>query len=133
MPNEDRLSRLRSGSLKTEARTIRAMIGIYCRGHHDAGKQLCPQCSELEQYALKRLACCPFGEHKPACGDCKIHCYKPEMKAKIREVMKYSGPRMLLYHPWLALVHVWKSLTVKPPEKPRNIVRRPVARKNSVE
>lgn len=130
MSLQDRLNRLRSGPLKTEARTISAMISIYCRNHHGTKTHLCPHCLELEEYALKRLACCPFGANKPACGDCKIHCYKPEMKVEIRKVMQYSGPRMLIYHPWLAGVHIWKSLTVKAPEKPRNIVRSPISRKS---
>ena len=132
MDAKDRMARLRSGPLCTEARTISAMIEIYCHAHHGKRQGLCPECLELEEYALKRLACCPFGEHKPACADCRIHCYKPAMKERIRIVMRFSGPRMLLHHPVLAFEHLWKSWTVKPPEKPRNIVRppKPLAVKN---
>lgn len=39
----------------------------------------------------------------------KVHCYKPAMREKIREVMRFSGPRMMLYHPVLAVSHVIES------------------------
>ncbi len=121
-----RMKRLESGALKREADTIEAMIEIYCKAHHggktdaDGKKVLCDECQALADYAKKRLSCCPFGVDKPVCGKCKIHCYKPEQRQKICEVMRFSGPRILLAHPIMALEHTWKSLTVKAPEKPRN-------------
>lgn len=121
-----RMKKLDSGALKREADTIRAMIEIYCKAHHGAksdahGKRvLCEQCRELADYAMKRLACCPFDREKPVCAKCKIHCYKPEQRQKICEVMRFSGPRIFLRHPFLALEHIWKSMTVKSPQKPRN-------------
>lgn len=81
------------------------MIRIYCRGQHKTKKQLCPECSELLEYALFRLEECPFGSSKPACNKCPIHCYKPDMKGPIRDIMRYAGPRMLLPHPVLTLFH----------------------------
>ena len=47
-----------------------------------------------------------FMENKTFCSNCRVHCYKPEMREKIREVMRFSGPRMLLCHPILAVWHV---------------------------
>ncbi len=91
--------------LKKEATTIEAMIRIYCRNHHGPTKILCPECLSLVQYAHKRLQNCPFQEQKTTCGKCPVHCYKPVMREKIREVMRYSGPRMILHHPFLALLH----------------------------
>ncbi|MGA3290750.1 MAG: nitrous oxide-stimulated promoter family protein [Candidatus Bathyarchaeia archaeon] len=44
---------------------------------------------------------------KSTCGKCLIHCYRPDMKEKVKKVMRYSGPRMLLSHPNLALRHAW--------------------------
>ena len=35
-----------------------------------------------------------------------VHCYQPQMREQIRQVMRYSGPRMLLYHPVLAIWHL---------------------------
>ncbi|WP_070966199.1 nitrous oxide-stimulated promoter family protein [Vibrio sonorensis] len=95
-----------TGSLLTEFKTIEAMILIYCRGRHGC-KELCSQCKTLLEYAEMRLDRCPYGAHKPACNRCPVHCYKPDPKQQIREVMIYSGPRMLLKHPWLALRHLY--------------------------
>lgn len=121
---DPRLARLEKGPLKTEADTVRAMVHLYCTAHHKNGEKkdngLCPECETLLSYAMKRLACCPFGENKAACGNCKVHCYKPEMLEKIAVVMRYAGPRLLWRHPVLSLAHIIKSLTVKAPEKPRN-------------
>lgn len=92
-----------------ESRTIRAMIGIYCRAHHGRrGKEagLCGECRELLDYAEFRLDRCPFQEKKTTCGNCPVHCYKPSMREKTRTVMSYSGPRMTYRHPVLALFHL---------------------------
>lgn len=88
-----------------EKRTITAMIRIYCRGHHRSDGELCAECDALRQYAMARLDRCPFGLEKPACADCTIHCYKPQMRQRVREVMRFAGPRMLLRHPVLAVRH----------------------------
>ncbi len=91
----------------TEARTVACMIGVYCRGeHHGKKDQLCPECQELLDYARYRLSKCPHGDEKPFCSHCTIHCYKPDMKEKIRKVMRYSGPRMMFYHPVIAFRHL---------------------------
>lgn len=91
-----------------EKKTIELMIRLYCR-RKEGNKELCPSCREILDYALQRLARCPFGEQKPTCRSCSIHCYKPEMKEKIRTVMRYAGPRMLMYHPVDALLHLWRE------------------------
>jgi hypothetical protein len=99
-----------------EKNTIHYMTGIYCRAHHKTkGDQLCPECTEFQAYAFMRLDKCPFQEKKSTCGKCLIHCYKPDMKEKVKKVMRYSGPRMLVHHPGLALHHVWDGRT-KPPK-----------------
>ena len=82
------------------------MIDIYCRGHHGTRGVLCDDCSELLNYAHLRLRKCPYQEEKPTCANCPIHCYQPEMQAKIRATMRYAGPRMLLRHPLLAIQHL---------------------------
>jgi hypothetical protein len=99
-----------------EAKTIGFMIDIYCHdrhghdrhghGRHGAHDALCPECSELRDYALARLDKCPFQESKSTCANCAVHCYKPDMRQRVREVMRYSGPRMMWRHPILALVHL---------------------------
>jgi hypothetical protein len=93
-----------------ETRTVQAMLRIYCRGHGHAGRPLCPECMELMNYALCRLDRCPFGENKTTCAKCPVHCYKPAMRARVKEVMRYAGPRMLLHSPILALLHQLDAL-----------------------
>jgi hypothetical protein len=95
-----------SARIAREKRTIRAMIGIYCRARHGRSEAVCRECTELLDYATGRLDRCPFGAGKTACVDCEIHCYKPAMRDRVRQVMRYAGPRMLWKHPVLALLHV---------------------------
>jgi hypothetical protein len=95
--------------MKREKKTIGHMVEIYCKGHHDTHGELCSECKEFKEYAFMRLDKCPFQDKKSTCGKCVIHCYRPDMKEKVKEVMRYSGPRMLLPHPTLALHHAWDS------------------------
>jgi len=90
-----------------EKKTVAAMIRIYCRDHHQAETGLCESCSELNTYAFLRLDKCPYGINKPTCNNCQTHCYKPEKRESIRQVMRYAGPRMLTSHPVLSLYHLW--------------------------
>lgn len=83
------------------------MIALYCRKQHKTPKgKLCDQCRALEAYAHQRSDRCPFMETKTFCSNCPVHCYKPEMREKIKKVMRFSGPRMLFHHPVSAVRHV---------------------------
>jgi len=93
-------------SMEREKKTIESMIGIYCQGHHGNKKNLCSECSELLDYAFARLDKCPYKEDKPTCSKCPSHCYKPDMKERVKTVMRYSGPRMMIKHPVLAAHHM---------------------------
>ena len=88
-----------------EKELVSLMIRIYCRKKH-GGRSLCQQCAELENYARQRSDKCPFMENKTFCSNCRVHCYKPEMRERIREVMRFSGPRMIFYRPVTAIRHV---------------------------
>lgn len=96
-------------SMKTkmdrEKKTIETMISIYCTDIHKRESSLCEDCKKLLDYAFMRLDLCPFKDKKPVCAKCTVHCYKDDMRNKIRDVMKYSGPRMALRHPLLTLLH----------------------------
>ncbi|MGR5381923.1 nitrous oxide-stimulated promoter family protein [Vibrio harveyi] len=94
------------GKLATEFKTVKAMVEVYCKDHHGTKGELCGECRELLEYAEVRLDRCPYGEDKPTCNKCPTHCYKPEPKEQMRLVMRYSGPRMLLKHPILAIRHL---------------------------
>jgi predicted amidophosphoribosyltransferase len=105
-----------SPRLARERRTLEAMVRLYCRGRHGTHGELCAGCQELADYARARLESCPFQERKPTCARCPVHCYRPEMRERIRAVMRYAGPRMLFRHPRLALLHLIDGLR-KPPER----------------
>lgn len=92
--------------LRREQRTITAMLGIYCRAHHGNRNRLCDECEDLRAYAEQRLTACPFQSEKPACNHCEVHCYSARMRERVRAVMRYAGPRMLLRHPVLAIRHL---------------------------
>ena len=92
--------------INREKKTVKAMLKLYCRNFHGPNTKLCRECSELLSYSFKRLEKCSYGDNKPTCVDCPTHCYKFERREKIREVMRYAGPRMLLYHPILAIFHI---------------------------
>ena len=100
--------------MSRENRTIEAMIGVYCRGHHGGRAALCPECRELLAYVRQRLDKCPYQEGKTTCVRCPIHCYRPEMRSRVRAVMRYAGPRMLWRHPRLALLHLIDGLRREP-------------------
>jgi hypothetical protein len=89
-----------------EHETISVMIGMYCRHRHQSNGYLCDDCLHLDEYSDKRIQNCRFGDQKPVCTKCPVHCYKPEMREQIREVMRYSGPRMIKDHPYLAIMHI---------------------------
>ena len=109
--------------LLRELETIEAMTRIYCADHHRTVTP-CADCQALMTYASKRLAVCTFGEEKPVCAKCQVHCYGKAMREKVREVMRYAGPRMIWRHPWLALMHVVDKRYVAPP-KPSAAARTP--------
>ena len=92
-----------------ERKTITVMIRLFCRGRHGSQGSLCEECQQLQAYAMCRLDRCPFGAEKPTCTNCPVHCYKPQRREQIREVMRYAGPRMLLRHPLLAIGHLLDS------------------------
>lgn len=92
-----------------EKRVVSEMIALYCRKNHHTKGTLCPECAELTRYACSRSDKCPFMENKTFCSNCRVHCYKPEMREKIRAVMRFSGPRMIFHHPIMAIHHVLSS------------------------
>ena len=92
-----------------EKKIVSEMIALYCRKKHGTKGELCPACTALSDYAKIRSDKCPFMETKTFCSNCRVHCYKPDMREKIREVMRFSGPRMLTVHPVMAVRHVIES------------------------
>lgn len=100
-----------------EYKTVIFMIQFYCHGKHKTKKAmkgieyLCEDCKSLALYVKQRIEKCPFMETKTFCAMCKVHCYKADERKKIKAVMRFSGPKMLIYHPILTSKHLY--LTIK--------------------
>ncbi len=92
-----------------EKETVSLMIKIYCRKKHGTKNGLCEECAELDRYARERSEKCPFTESKTFCSNCKVHCYKKDMREKICKVMRFSGPKMIFHHPVMAIKHVTET------------------------
>ena len=102
---------LASVRLAREWKTMSAMVRIYCRDHHQGrgrpacDADLCAECRQFLDYANVRLERCRFGEEKPTCANCPVHCYQRDRREQARVVMRYAGPRMMWEHPVMSLRH----------------------------
>ncbi|MFX1513082.1 MAG: nitrous oxide-stimulated promoter family protein [Promethearchaeota archaeon] len=105
--------------MRRERKTVKTMIETYCKVKHENQENSCSECNELLKYAFQRIDKCRYQEKKPTCANCSIHCYKPSMRIKIREVMRYSGPRMLWRHPIMTFWHILDGRKREPENKMR--------------
>ena len=97
-----------------EREVVTQMIAVYCRANHGALRgQLCDECSELTEYASRRIERCPFMATKTFCSQCKVHCYAKQQRQAIKDVMRYAGPRMLLHHPLMTIHHGLDTFAAK--------------------
>lgn len=112
MKNTKRDALLKNKQAEEKA-LIDQMIFIYCRSKHGTKDFLCEQCRELKDYAHKRIDACPFVEEKTFCSSCKVHCYQQSMRERVREVMRFSGPRLLFIRPGVVFRHMANSLADK--------------------
>lgn len=106
---------------RDEKKIVSSMIAVYCRKKHaersktsvisEGGKkiQLCEDCADLLDYAMKRAERCPMMESKTFCSQCRVHCYSPNMQGKIKNVMRTAGPYMLLKNPVAVVRHLIES------------------------
>ena len=103
--------------MEREWLTVLKMLRLACTGRcGDRPRQdgLCGDCLELMEYARQRLARCPFQEGKTVCSLCPVHCYQAAMRGRIRDVMRYAGPRMIFRHPILAAWHMLDQRRKRP-------------------
>jgi hypothetical protein len=108
--------------LAREIITITKMTEIYCSAHHgSSGPGLCAECDDYVLYSTVRLEKCPYGEEKPTCANCPVHCAKRIRKEQGMAIMRYAGPRMLLRHPLLLIAHKWDSM--RKVKHPRELTR----------
>jgi len=91
--------------IEREKQTVELMIRLWCR-RREGNAELCDGCRDLLAYACARLDRCRYGDRKTACKKCPAHCYARPRREKIREVMRFAGPRILFYHPLAALRHI---------------------------
>lgn len=91
--------------IEREKKTVRTMIEHYSR-YKLKQKDIPEEYQRLAEYACKRLERCKFGDNKTACKKCPIHCYAPREREMIRKIMRWSGPRMLLFSPISAIRHL---------------------------
>ena len=99
--------------IEKEKQISELMIKLYCNKNHNTKKTLCQQCETLKDYTFKRIDYCPNRQTKTFCSSCETHCYKRDIILAlivkivgVRKVMRFSGPRMLLYHPITAIKHI---------------------------
>ncbi len=95
--------------IEREQQTVRMMIDLYCR-HHLKQETMSPEYQQLAYYACQRLQHCKFGEQKTICKRCPVHCYAPKEREQIRKVMRWIGPRMMIYAPKAALIHTIENM-----------------------
>ncbi len=88
------------GSSSRDIEVLAEFIQIYCDDHHkenekfkvQSGGQVGDHVNPL--HAASKRVTCPY-HPKPACKKCHTHCYGPGYREKIREVMRYSGKRLI--------------------------------------
>ncbi len=121
--NNKNQEELKAEKQSKEKNVVALMVGLYCQKNHKTKKAmknpefLCPECKNLLSYVHDRVEHCPFTQTKSFCSACPVHCYKPEMREKIRQVMHFSGPKMIFYHPVLAIRHLKTALKMKKSQK----------------
>jgi hypothetical protein len=96
---------------------VQMMINMNCEANHRYEGTLCKECAELSAYAEKRLLYCLYGELKPVCKVCPVHCYSPQRREQMKQVMRFSGPRMIYTKPFYAIVHIIDNLLAPNPKK----------------
>lgn len=106
------MAQLTTRQLK-DLKIMAAFIRTYCHARHDRTGQvradlpeelqqsfrkellLCPDCAALLAHGIRKRRSCPL-DPKPTCKECHIHCYSKEYRASIRQIMAFSGRRMIL-------------------------------------
>lgn len=100
--------------IQREKLTIKKMIALYQRSCSDALPE--PEHYQaLYHFAEKRLDKCVFGEHKPACKRCPVHCYPYVKREEMKQIMRWAGPRMIWRHPLLTVCHLVDDKRPVPP------------------
>ncbi|NVN90169.1 MAG: nitrous oxide-stimulated promoter family protein [Desulfuromonadales bacterium] len=94
---------------KRDIRLIGSFVQVHCSGRHGSVRRssyplpaglgdilICPDCAHFMKYVVTKRLNCPLEAEKPSCKHCRIHCYAAAERKKIREIMAYSGRRMIM-------------------------------------
>jgi hypothetical protein len=94
---------------KKDIRLIGKFVEVYCAGKHGrmekqpfplpenlGVRRMCAECSQFMAYAVAQRIKCPLEAEKPSCKHCRIHCYAKPQLAKVKEIMEYSGKKLML-------------------------------------
>lgn len=119
-----------SNRIDQEKETFLEMVTLYCR-HRLKAMSVPEPYEQLVNYAYKRLERCRWGTKKPNCHQCRVHCYAPDKRQQVREIMKWAGPRMIIYAPIKAMRYLINSMKPNPTVAERANRRVDVPRKNS--
>lgn len=95
-----------TNSIEKKKKILSAMFDIYIKKHQEEKENIC----SLRDYAFQRIEKCPNNGKKIYCSSCTIHCFADNERAYIKKVMRFSGPRMMVYHPLMALDHAFSSI-----------------------
>jgi hypothetical protein len=97
---------------RKDLKVLALFTSVYCgsrhRGHRaqlDSAAQsrhrlpidkypVCAECADFLAYACERRLRCPL-EEKPSCKHCKVHCFRPGHREKVREIMRFSGRHLI--------------------------------------
>ncbi len=96
---------------RKDLKVLTNFVATFCRAKHEGQSPfllppelaaistrpllLCDECGSLLMYAFEKRRKCPL-DPKPSCKHCNIHCYSKEYRAKVREIMAFSGRRMIM-------------------------------------
>ncbi|MEE8341623.1 MAG: nitrous oxide-stimulated promoter family protein [Candidatus Neomarinimicrobiota bacterium] len=95
-----------SRRIEREKRTIGVMIKMYCDHNHNINDSICDDCNDLIEFANEKIDRCIFQQDKPVCSECRVHCYRMDMRDKIKTVMRFAGPKMMIQHPIMGIRHM---------------------------
>jgi hypothetical protein len=104
----------RQREVQRDLKVVARFIEVYCHHQHGeankgpvhlktfdvltiCGKELslCTECGKLLAHAFVKRSNCPF-DPKPMCKKCPDHCYATNYAKRMREVMKFSGRKLVL-------------------------------------
>jgi hypothetical protein len=99
-----------TNNIDTEISTLKIMLKIYCKGNNHSKDGICDNCKNILEYSINKTLKCVYKENKPICNKCRVHCYNNIERENIINIMRYSGPKMLFRHPYLAMKHMFREI-----------------------